>query len=191
MKFPKITLKPRERLLAVCAGLVLMVIVLDRAVIHPWLVHGRKVRQDTKQMETALHAYARLLERKDGVLSRRERYQRCFRPEIAEDLQKAAFINEIEELAGEAEVVLGDIKSSEIEGESTIKQFVFDVQFECSLEQWVDFIYEVETSASLYEIARAGLSMPEEGADRLEGYVRLVSAVPSSAAMESHEDALN
>ena len=173
---PTIQLQPRERLLAVGAGLVLLVIAMDRLVLAPWGGHRQKIRQEIHHMEETLQNHARLLARKDSVLAQHQHYQRYLIPIVADDLQKAAFIQEIEDLAAQTSVILDDIKSSEVEVVSPTKRFSFDIQVDCTPEQWVTFIYRIETSPSLYEVVRAGLSLEEDQAERLHGFLRLVSA---------------
>ena len=46
LALPKLPqLKPRERLLATGSGVVLLMVLLDRLVLNPWLRHAQTVRQ--------------------------------------------------------------------------------------------------------------------------------------------------
>ena len=176
LKLPSIQLQPRERLLAMGAGLVVLAIALDQLVLSPWWQYRQKVQQGIRSLEEALQADAKLLARKDSVLSRHQEHQRYLRPVVADDLQKAELIKEIELLADQTNVLLGDVKSSEVEATPTARQLAFDLQFECTLEEWVHFVHRLESSPTLYEIVRAGVTRDEAQKDRLQAFLRLVSA---------------
>ena len=184
MKLPKLPeLKPRERLLATGSGLVLCAVLLDQLVLSPWLQSARNVREESQRVEHALETHARLLERKDTVLAAYERYRRYIRPPIANDLQMAMLLREVEDLAQASQVVVGQIKPSAVEETDLEKRYSLDVQFVCTMEQWVGFIHRVESSTSLYEVTRASLSRQEDVPSQLDGFLRLVSATPQSSGV--------
>ena len=172
------SLQPRERLLAVGAAAVFLVVALDRAVIAPWLNHGQHVHQEIRQMEETLRSHERLLMRKDHVLVERSRYERYLKPSVADDLQVAALLKELQGLVSQSGLVLNEIKSLPSEVSQGVMRYPLEIRFQCTLEQWVNFVYHVETSPSLYEIVRAGLLTKEEIPDKLEGVLQVVSSVP-------------
>jgi hypothetical protein len=57
-----------------------------------------------------------------------------------------------------------------------VTRYSLDVRFSCTLDQWVDLVYLIESSPSLFGISRAGLSTRGEEPDRLEGTVRVSGA---------------
>ena len=190
MKLPKLPkLQPRERLLAVGSGLVMLAVLLDRAVLSPWLHQSRTIRQETQRMEQGLQTHARLLERREGVLAAHERYRRYLRPAIPDDLQMAALLKEIEDLALQSNVHIAEIKPSPVETTGLATGYALDVQFDCTLEEWVEFIYRIESSTSLYGVVRAGLAQQENEPSRLRGSLRLVSATPQITPTGSPADA--
>lgn len=187
-------LKPRERLLAVGGGLVLVLVVLDRLVLSPWLRHGQAVRREIKQMEASLQRSSQLLARKDQVFAKLNAYQSYLKSAEADDLHMATLLKEIEGIAAESHILLGEVKPIAPEVVNGAKQYALDVRFECTMEAWLDFIYHLEASASFFQIARAGLSVQEETPDRLEGLLRVVStamaedkAGATPATEEGHE----
>ena len=82
-------LRPRERLLAVGSGVVLLIVLLDRLVLSPWSRHAHTVRQEIHDMERALQTHQRLLARKERVFEELKRYQQYLQPPIADELQVA------------------------------------------------------------------------------------------------------
>jgi len=178
IKLPQLPqLRPRERLLAVGTGVVLVIVVMDRFVLSPWLRHAKAVRQEIHEMEQALQSYQRLLGRKQPVLQEFARYERYLQPPIANDLQMAALLKEVQELAGQSHVEISEIKPLAVEADEVAKRYPLEVRFQCTLDQWVDFVFRIDSSPSLFEVIRAGLSRQEDRPDRLNGYLRVMSAV--------------
>ena len=177
LKLPSLPkLKPRERLLAMGSGVVVLMVVLDRLVLNPWLRHAQTVRREVAQMEQSLSHYSRLLARKEHVLAQHERYQRYLRSPLPDELQMAGLLKEVEALAEKTQVQLGEVKPLPPEGEGASRRFSLDVSFECTLEQWVDFLIELESSPSLFQIVRSTLATQQDVPDRLKGSLRVVSA---------------
>ena len=170
-------LRPRERLLAVGCGVMLLVVALDRLVLAPWSRHARTIRQDIRQMEDALQQHRRLLARKDQVAAEHERYQRYLQLPVADDLQTAALLKEHEELAGASHVKLIEIKPLGIETSETLKRYTLEVRFTGLLDEWIELVFRIETSPSLYDIVRATLAVSESGPGQLDGSLRVMSEV--------------
>ena len=177
MKLPALpTLKPRERLLAAGGGLAILILLLDALVLKPWLRHVQLVRREIDRMEQAIQHNNRLLARREQVEAQLARYARYVRPPLADELRMAMLLKEIEGLAEESGVLLGEIKPLGIESGGERAQHALDVQFECTLEEWVDLLIKLETSPSLFEVMRAALSVQEEAPDRLKGSLRVASS---------------
>ena len=156
LKLPSLPkLKPRERLLATGSGVVLLMLLLDRLVLNPWLNHARTVRKEIQTMEQALNHYGRLLARKQYVLAQHERYQRYLRSPLPDELQMAVLLKEIEGLAEKSQIQLAEVKPLAPEGAGENRRYSLDVTFDCTLEQWVNFLIELESSPSLFPSSRS------------------------------------
>jgi hypothetical protein len=175
MKFRLPELQPRERALAIGSGLVLLAVLLDRMVLNPWMRHARVVRQEIARMEDAISSHALLLARKAQVEAEVAQHQRYLRPAIPEELQTAALLKELEDLAAQSHIESPEIKLVSAEAEESAQEHVIEVKFECVPEEWLAFLYHVESSPSLFTVARAGLSLKADVADRLEGFLRVTS----------------
>ena len=183
LKFPKLpTLQPRERLLALGSGVVLLIVILDRFVLAPWSRHAAVVRAEIRKMETSLAAHQHLLLRKDGVMADLRRHQRYLHDAIADDLQMATLLKEVEGLAEQSRVKISEIKPLATETVEFAKRYSLEVRFKCTLEDWAEFVYNIEQSPSLYGVARAGLSTKEDTPNVLDAYLRLTSATIASDA---------
>ena len=190
LKLPKLPkLKPRERLLATGSMVILLMLLLDRTVLNPWLRHAQTVRKETQSMEQALKHYGRLLARKEYVLSEHGRYQRYLRSPLPDELQMAALLKEIEGLAEKSQIQLAEVKPLAPDGAGASRRYSLDVTFECTLEQWVDFLIELESSPSLFQIVRSTLATQADVPDRLRGTLRMASAALRPKPAAEHANA--
>lgn len=169
-------LRPRERLLAIGSGIALLVVVLDRMVLSPWWHHAQTLRQEIRKLEETLLTHERLAARRERVFAELDQYQRYLRQAIADDLQMASLLTEIQDLAGQSQILVSEIKPLPTESDDLTKRYALEVRFECRPDSWVEFIFGVERSPSLFEVVRASLSQQEGVQDRLEGYLRVTSA---------------
>ena len=175
MKLRLPELQPRERVLAIGSGLVLLAVLLDRVVLNPWMRHARAIRQEIARMEDAISGHALLLARKAQVEGEVAQHQRYLRPALPEELQTAALLKELEELATQSHIESPEIKLVSTESGETTQEHVVEIKFDCVPEEWLEFLYRIETSPSLFAVARAGLSLKADVPDRLDGFLRVTS----------------
>ena len=197
-RFTLPTLKPREQLLASLSGVVLLILLLDWLVLGPWMRRSQLVHDEIVHKTQALKTYQALLSRKETVFARLQPYKDYLRPAPADDLQMAALLEEVEELAHRSGVELAEVKPLAVERNEFTSRYPLDVRFQCTLEEWVDFLTAIETSPSLFLVERAGLVMREETADKLDATLRIASesirpqesgAKPQARLMDQHADA--
>ena len=184
IRLPKFAeLRARERFLLLGTAAVVLVSVMDRLVFGPWWRHIQAVRQEISQIEKEVQHQALLLSRKDLVMARFAPYQRYLKPAVASDLQMAALLEEMNSLAEASGVLVSEIKPLASELGERMQRYALDVRIECTLQEWVDLLFRVETSPALFEVVRAGLSIPENSPDHLEGYLRVASTVLTSTPL--------
>lgn len=183
--FPQ--LRPRERLLALGSAVFLFIVLLDRLALSPWLEHARKVRQETRRMELAIEQHGRILARRDAVEKQLAKYQRYLRPALADELQMAELLKEVESIAQRSRVTVSEIKPLDVTTDRFLTRYALDVRFECTLEEWVEFIVGIESSSSIFQVTRAGLSVQDDIPDRLEAFLRVVSTAAGGLGMGSNQ----
>jgi len=93
----------------------------------------------------------------------------------------------VEDLAGQSHVTRGEIKPIGVETDAGAKHYTLEVRFQCTLDEWVEFVYRLETAPALYHVVRGGLSTNpnHEHTDRLEGYLRVISATMAAIGGET------
>ena len=163
----------RERLMAMGSALVVVAVILDRAVMGPWWQHTRRVREDIHRLELSITTHDRLLSRKDQIDAKGKLYEDYIGTERPGVLDMASLIREIESVGKDSGITLGEVKP--LEGAELGQAFIVEVQYQGSMEQWMQFLYLLQTSKSLLTIERASAQKQENSPDQLEGAVRISS----------------
>lgn len=170
-------LSRRERFVAIGSLVVFLVMVLDRLVIGPWTEHSRTVHGEIHKLQSAIQQYHKLLERKPQVLEEVAAHREDLDQTRMEALDMALLLREIEDLRNQSGVSLKEVKP--LEGMSDEFHNIFTLEVKCAggLEQWIHFLYLLQTSKILWGIERATIASSAEDVALLEGSVRLTSKV--------------
>lgn len=179
MTRPSLTnLRPRERLLASGCALVVLVVLLDHVVLRPWMAHMATVRAEIAQMEVDLKTREQLLLRRYEVLDELSRYQRYVsKPALDEELHTAELVTEVQDLAAKSHVTL-KVKPLPAEDHGSGRRFTLELSFACTVEEWLDFLYQLDTSPSLFETLRGALAIEPDHHEQLIGSLRIASTLP-------------
>ena len=168
------SLSRRERLLAFGGALVMCVVVLDRLVLGPWWRHTHHVRQEIARLEKTIRRERQLLERKPQILAEAEAYREHLQADGAAGASDmASLLREIETLGTQSGISLGEVKPAEGAANDVYQEYAVDVQYQGSLDQWLRFVYLLQTSKTLFILERAAVSLTEEGSDLLQGSLRV------------------
>ncbi len=173
-KFPKFSdLSARERLLAAGVVFVFSISLLDRVVLGPWWRHTQEVSQDIKRLEKAIRTYEQILPRKPQILAEVKAYSGYLHPAGSGQEDVAALLREIETLAKESDVSLGEVKPLTAPGDKSTQGYAIEVHYTGTLKQGIQFIYLLQTSKSLFQFDRAALSLKAADTGTLDGSLRL------------------
>ncbi len=171
------SLSRRERLLAMAGLLVMAVMALDRGVLGPWLRHTRTIHQEIQRLEAMIRSDRELIRRKPQILGQAQAYQEYLSLDQGAEPDMASLLREIETLGSRSGVSLGQVKPLEGTTEGSPRSFAIEVEYKGSLQEWVHFVYLLQTSRSLFEVERATVARMEEGASQVQGSLRLTSRV--------------
>lgn len=186
------TLSRRERLLAIGSALVIAVVGMDRLVLGPWLHHMQTTRVDIQRLEKLIRSDRELLRRKPQILGQAQAYREYLQPAgQPAELDMASVLREIETLGSRSGVALGAVKPLQGAGGETaegadeasesLPSLAIEVDYKGSLDEWVHFVYLLETSRSLFDIERSTVARIEEGSSQVEGSLRVTTKVLPNA----------
>lgn len=174
------SLSRRERLLAMAGALILSVMALDRGVLGPWLRHTRTIHQEIQRLEAMIRNDRELSRRKPKILEQAQAYQEYLSLTPSPEPDMASLLREIETLGSRSGVSLGRVKPLEETTEGLPQRFAIEVEYKGSLQEWVHFVYLLQTSRSLFEVERATVARMQEGSSQVQGSLRLTSQVNHS-----------
>ncbi len=168
----------RERLLTVGGGLIVSILVMDRLVLGPWWRHMHHVREEIQRLERSITKYQELMVRQPHLVAEAEGYRQYLPDETGAEPDLASILREIETLGTQSGLVLGEVKPVPGEDNGAYQTYAIEVQYRGSMEQWVQFLYLVESSKALLDIERATVAVKEEQDIKvLEGSVRLTGRI--------------
>ncbi len=167
------TWSKRERLMAACGVLAVMVVAMDRLVISPWWSHTQPLRKEIAKMETAIRTQQQLISRRPVIMAEAVGYGEAFRDPTGTPPDMAGLLRELESLGTQSGLQLGEVKPLAASGEGS--GVALDVQYTGPFQAWVHFVYLLQTSPSLLEIDRAVVAMDDLETSMLKGSVRLTS----------------
>lgn len=170
LKLPK--LSRRESISALVCILVLLVLFLDRVMLRSLWSRSRSIREEIQTLEQAVANHRKLLSRKGIISVDLEIYGDYLQPAASEEVEMAKLLKEIEGFTKESKVSVSRIRPLPGEEGDLYQEFVIEVECRSSLEQWLRFVYLIESSRSLFDIQKARLAR-EEGEERLKGYLIL------------------
>ena len=174
------SLSRRERLLAMAGMLILSVMALDRGVLGPWLRHTRTIHQEIQRLEAMIRNDRELSRRKPKILGQTQAYQEYLSLTPSPEPDMASLLREIETLGSRSGVSLGQVKPLEGTTEGLPKSFAIEVEYKGSLQEWVHFVYLLQSSRSLFEVERATVARMQEGSSQVQGSLRLTGQINRS-----------
>ncbi len=182
------SMSTRERIgLAIGIGVVLLV-ASDRLVFSPWMNDRKKLKKEIQKLEQKIAGNNLILSRQGSITLDEELYQKYIHIGLSSEVEIAAFLKEVENLAGQSHVSLQEVRPLPPEGGEWYQEYGLEVNFLASLAEWTKFIYSIENSTSLLTIERASVGREKEGSKTLKGLMRIkrlvLLAQPAAPSVE-------
>mgnify|MGYP001609429659 CR=1 FL=1 len=176
IKIPDFSKWPaRQRILALAAAGVLALVSMDRLAIGSWGKHMASLREQTRNLELDLSRQYKLLVRELPVLAEQIRYQEYLRPGAPRELQIATLLKEIRDLAQQSLVSIEEVKPLPGTEEALVLTYAFEVHSKSTLQQWVNFLYLIENSPTLFEVEKARVMRKDKTQDSLDSILLLTA----------------
>ncbi len=163
----------RQRILALGAAVVLAFVGMDRLAVASWWKQMSSLKEQTRALELELSRQYKLLSREVQVVSQQIQYQEYLRPGVARELQTATLLKEIRDLAQQSLVSIEEVKPMPGAEEDLVLTYAFEVHSKSTLQQWVNFLYLLEISPTLFQVERVRLTSKEKAQDSLDSVMLL------------------
>jgi Tfp pilus assembly protein PilO len=178
----------RERIAVAVGVCILFAVLSDRLVVAPWMNHRNKMIKEIKMLEQTAAGRKLLLSRMASITVDEERYKKYIHMGQSSEVELAAFLKEIENLAAQSQLSLQEVRPISTEGGEWYQEYGLEVHCLASLAEWTKFVYLIESSTSMLTIERANVGLEKEGSRTLKGSMRIKRLVlldqPAKPAVE-------
>ncbi len=163
----------REQIALIVGACILFMVLSDHLVVSPWMDYRKKLKKEIKMLEQTLSGRKLLLSRLASVVVDQELYKKYIHKGQSSEVEIAALLKEIENLAAQSQVSLQEVRPIGTEGGEWYQEYGLEVHYLATLPEWTRFVYLIDSSPSLLTIDRSDLGLEKEGSKTLKGYMRI------------------
>lgn len=151
-------LSKREKLILYGAVFVISLTLLDRTVISPIFSRMKGLTEDIQKKEADVRKDMHILAHKDRILAESAKYTSFLSTSRSGEEEMTSLLKEIEILANESSVYLIDMKPAGLEDMGSSQKYFINLNCEAQIEQFTDFMYNIESSDQLLSIDKYQIS---------------------------------
>jgi len=172
-------LNKREKIVLYIAGVVIISAVVFRFVIYPLAMKYSVLSQDIRVTRARLIKYMQILNQKDDLQNKYSEFSANLKLSQQPQDTYVGVLSELENLAKLSNIRITDVRPQDKLGETAKKEAIVDLRTEGVLEDYMKFIYNIETSLWLLRIKKLQLSA-KSNTNKLEGSFTIYQlSVPS------------
>lgn len=157
-------LNKRERIiLYLTVGLIILGLGFN-LVIEPALAKNKGLNKEINNTRAKLEKYLQLLAQKEEIESKFNKFSASQNNPDFEGNAAVGALSEIENLAKKANIRIIDLRPQSLETSDLYKEALIELKTEGTMEDYLKFIYTLESSLSLLKIKRFELNVqPNSG----------------------------
>ncbi len=163
----------REQIAIAVGSIIVMLVITDRLVFSPWFNYRKKLQKEIRSLEQIAAGRNLLLSRQGSITIDQELYKKYLHTGGSSEVEIAAFLKEVEDLAAQSQVSLQEVRPLNTEGGEWFEEYGLEVHYLAALPEWTRFVYLVDSSPSLLTIERADVGLEKEGSKTLKGSMRI------------------
>lgn len=147
-------LSKREKLVLYGAALFVSLALLDRVIIGPIYSKIKSLDEEIGEKESGIKKSLRVLAHKDRILADSAQYSSFLDDFKSKEEEMTSILKEIENMADKASIYLIDMKPGGLKESGSSRRYVVNLNCEAQIEQFVDFIYNIEKSDTLLTVEK-------------------------------------
>ena len=151
-------LSKREKTVLYVTAVVLSVTLADRLIISPIIDSIKNLNVSIADKETEIRKSMRILSYKEVIDADGKKYGALMQSQKTEDEEITSILKEIESLGSKSGIDLVDMKPAGTEQSGATKKYLINLNCEAEMEEFVDFLYNVETSNKLLTVEKFQVS---------------------------------
>ncbi|MDD5348457.1 MAG: type 4a pilus biogenesis protein PilO [Candidatus Omnitrophica bacterium] len=158
-------LSPKEKFFLYCAAIVIAGLVLDAAILRPFVRRLDVLSKETAELKTRTIGDLTLLRYGDRIQKQRADYSSYLTNVESDNEEFAVILKEVETVATKAVISILDIKPSGVKETDPVKKYVVNVSCEGTMEKLMEFMYSIETAPRLLFIEKYELTPKSKDTD--------------------------
>ncbi|OGX19650.1 MAG: hypothetical protein A3K83_04740 [Omnitrophica WOR_2 bacterium RBG_13_44_8b] len=151
-------LSKKDKILFYCAVCVVSLVLLDRLAISPISSKMRSLDKEIRQMQIELKKDLHILAAAQRTTNLKNKYASYLAPVKSEDEETISFLKDVEKLANQSSISLVDLKAAGANTQKGSKEFRVNLNCEATMEQLINFMYNIENSDKLMSIDKYQMS---------------------------------
>ena len=177
--------RPRERRLALVAGVLIGCWLFVSWVVQPLWERLRDLRLETETKTEKIEAISRLLAKAGSIKQAYQRSAPYLASSGSDDRTGAAFLNELETLSRSSNVQLS-LKPHQPKDEERMSRFDVELDIEGSQQNLMEFLDALFRLQKLIAVERFRLSIIPAKTDTLRAYLLLNTYTPLQPSIADH-----
>jgi hypothetical protein len=153
--------KKEKLVFGIALGFVLIAF-FDRVIFAAIMSRMRTIDEETRTKQLVLKKDLKVLAQKDAILTQDKDYSVYSVQAKSEEEEISGILKEIEGLATQAGVYLGEIKPGGVKEETVMKKYTITLACEATMEQLAGFMYLIENSKTLFTIDNYSLTVKDK-----------------------------
>ncbi len=158
-------LSKREKTVLTISIIFVLLALMDRAILHPIIDKMKSFEQEIKTTEFEMTKNVKILNLSKRIEKEEKRYASYIKEAGSEEEETAGLLRIVENLASKTNVYLVNLKPGGVEKSGNVKKFVINVSCEGQMEKILSFMYEIESSEILMNIAAFTLNPKSKDSD--------------------------
>jgi len=156
-------LSKRERILFYLTVTVIFLSLLYNFTLKPLGARWRQLNRQILDKEIGLKRNTRYLQQKDNVRSAYSKYAGYIKRKGSDEEEIASLLNEVERQARTPGIHIVNIRPKPIKDLNFYKKYILEINCEVTMEECVEFIYNLQKTAQLIRVERLKLISQGKG----------------------------
>ena len=181
-------LSQNEKKMLVLAGIILLMVFLDRFFFGPSLENLKSIEEDIRDKENSLKRYVRFLSYKDQIFQEREILEKYYaQKQLNPGEIKEIFLNKIEMLAHEANISSIRVTPSEGEKRKDYTEYLANLECLGKFKDILTFMHAIDSSRELMKIVKFSMNTKKAGSDELTVSMAVSKIIVESETVEKND----
>lgn len=152
----------KEKIIFYVAIFFVVAAIFDRLILRIIFNKINSLEESIRAQELRIKKDFKIISQKDVISKQQEQYAQYSSQAKSQEEEISGALKEIEILAGKTQVNLSEIKPTELKAEKLIKRYIVSLSCEGTMEQLINFMFQLEDSKALFSIENYSLASKDK-----------------------------